>query len=175
MNKRTIFRVIIMLVMILIMLDSETAAKAKEGKTGLMITSLINQDGLVSGKEIPFTVHVVKVDENHPKASMKNEDGAIVYVYFKKDDKVIKRKLTDGKDGEYKGKVKLPESGDWQVVAMALKSDRQQNGQPEMLKTEWKVEEPNGLSSAWITSFVFVILAAGYFVVRKRKQRSKSI
>lgn len=155
-----------MLVAILILFNEESAAKANEKQMNLMITSLVNQEALIVGKDIPFTVHVAQFDEKKPRDTMKSEDKALVYVYFKKDDKVIKRQLGHGQKGDYQGKVKLPESGDWQVVAMT----GQKADEAETLKTTWKVnEQSKSHMIIWTVGVIVVILIIGFIIFRKRR------
>ncbi|MFC7394923.1 hypothetical protein [Scopulibacillus cellulosilyticus] len=175
MAKQMILRVLLGISMLSMLIVSSASAQGTNNQAGLMITSLTNDKELIAGKKVPFTVHVSSINEKNPAQSIKDDNKVVVYTFFKKGNEVIKRKMSNGQKGNYKGSVTLPWDGKWQVTAFALTRDQSSdNLQPESMKTEWNVEKPASIQSiVWpVILVVIIILVIGYIIFNRFRRKT---
>lgn len=141
-------------------------------KRDLMITSLENLNTVYAGKKATYSVSVSSFDPNNPKKTIAPYNDGNVTVYFKNtDNDLIKSKPLGKGNGTYTGSVNLPDTGDWDVLVMALrKGEKEAANQSNVytMTTQWAVHPPQGHSTAWLIgvgSVVLLILA--YLGIRR--------
>ncbi|WEG12542.1 hypothetical protein PU629_21035 [Pullulanibacillus sp. KACC 23026] len=148
-------------------------------KKDLMITSLETANSVYADQKERYQVQVVSVDPNKPKATMKNYNGANVTVYFKNtDNKLIKSKPVFKKAGDYEGTVTLPDSGQWDVLVMALRKGEKEAADSSnvyTLTTEVAVHPPEKKGTLWAYGgiLLLIVILLGLFIYMVRRQNRK--
>lgn len=145
---------------------------ASPQKRDLMITSLENTNTVYAGKQATYSVAVSSMDSNNPEKTMKPYNDGNVTVYFKNtNNDLIESKPISKGDGTYLGKVTLPDTGDWDVLVIALrKGEKEAADQSNVytMTTQWAVHPPQGHGTAWLIGVVCVmLLILVYFVIRR--------
>lgn len=146
----------------------------------IVINKFQNKDPLIVNKKIKIEVLVQSDDPKNPAKTIKNEDKALVYVFFTKGKDQRQATMTLSKNGKYEGSIKLPKAGQWKVNVMAMVPDPAlgANG-TDKLETTWNVKEPKTSVWVWVlygVGAVLVILIIGFIIrgVRKRKARKEA-
>jgi hypothetical protein len=150
-------------------------------KKDLLITSLETVGSIYEDQKAHYQVQVVSINPNKPKATMENYNDANVTVYFKNtDNKLIKSKPVPKKAGVYDGTVTLPDSGQWDVLVMALRKGEKEAADSSnvyTLTTQVVVDPPQNKAQWWayggLLLLAILVIYLLIYMIRRRNKRTQ--